>query len=406
MKVLVLSEDKNIFDKNSSQKRIVEYSAMVDILFVVVAGGLTKDSNNDKVGQRFIDKIWIYQTKNNSFFFKVYELYKLASFQIKNKGIFQADLIVCEDQPVSTLAGYLLARKYKRPLYVFISEASFRNYFSGFQKHKYLASRLLKYVLKRSDCIKVDTDSIKKELLKNIPDLKIDVIRPFIDIKTLISEYNTSGAESNEKKKEIIRSRFGLVRFTAITFVNSINEARLALDVLKKVNTFSSQISLFLIHSENISGNQILSLINDDMKKFVYVDNLNNNIVDYLMSSNIFWGISSGERYEETFIKACVTQSVIIAKRDPFAEEFIDDGTTGFLCPSNTGEELENYIADRHIYLMRNYNIAVGFKINIGLAFKQQFGNTNVKTEYLQTLYESWSKCINEYKKAHTKLYY
>lgn len=407
MKALILSEDKTIFGNNSlSQKRIVEYSALVNMLFVVVAGGLRKDSKNDSAGQHLIEKIWLYQTKDNPFILKVFDLYKLASFQIKNKGVFHADIIICEDQPVSTLAGYLLAKKYKRPLYINISEANHRNYFSGNKHHNFLISKLLNIVLKKADCVKVDSDSIKKHLSKSLPESKIEVIKPFVDIKTLIADYKSVSGDSNEKKKEIIRSRFGLIRFTVVTFVNSINEARIAIDILRKINMFSSQISLFLIHSENISHNEILSQINDDVKSFIYVEDLNNNIVDYLISSNLFWGISSGEKYEETFVKACVAQSAIIAKRDSFTEEFIDDGTTGFLCPASTNEELINYMADRHIYLMRNYNIAVGFKINIGLTFKQQFGNTNVKEEYLQTLQLSWQKCIEEYKKAHTKLYY
>lgn len=407
MKALILSEDKTIFENNSpSQKRIVEYSAMVSVLFVVVAGGLKKDSKNDSVGQHFIDKIWLYQTKNNSFIFKILDLYKLATFQLKNKGIFHADIIVCEDQPISTFAGYLLSRKYKRPLYINISEANYINYFGGTNKKNYLISKFLYKILSRADCIKIDSDSIKKQILKKIPESKIDVIKPFVDVKTLIADYKSSGNESNEKKKEIIRNRFGVVRFTVITFVKTINEVRIAIEILRKINMLSSQISLFLIHSDDISRSQVLAQIRDEVKNFIYVDNLNNNIVDYLISSNIFWGISSGEKYEETFIKACITQSAIVAKKDSFAEEFIDDGTTGFLCPGSTDEELINYIADRNIYLMRNYNIAVGFKINISLTFKQQFGNTNVKEEYLQTLQSSWQKCIEEYKKAHTKLYY
>jgi hypothetical protein len=102
MKILLLSEDNSIFDDNSvSRARILEYASLVDTLFVVVATGHDKNSNKTK---QISQNTWLYKTNSISRFLRIWDIFNLVSFEVRAKGIFQADLIICEDQYVSTFA--------------------------------------------------------------------------------------------------------------------------------------------------------------------------------------------------------------------------------------------------------------------------------------------------------------
>lgn len=89
---------------------------------------------------------WIYKTNSISKLLRIWNVFNLASFEVKAKNIFQADLIIYKDQFVSTFAGYLLAKKFKKPLYVFLSESNERKFFNPAGLKNFLLSKIFDFI--------------------------------------------------------------------------------------------------------------------------------------------------------------------------------------------------------------------------------------------------------------------
>lgn len=400
MKILLLSQESSILNENSpTRAKILEYSSFVDTLFVVVTIDLKGDEKETK---QITPNTWIYKTYSPFKFLQVYKIFKRASFEINIKNYFQADIIICDGQLIGTLAGYLLAKKFKRPLYVVISESTEKKYFSPMGFKNKIISKILWFILKKSDYIKVENSQSIEKLLKKSPLLKVEAIKPFIDANEILLNYkNIIGEEKT--KRNLIREKFSQLRFTAVSFVDNVDQAKISLEILGILNTHFPPSSLVLLYSENINKNKINSLIRDELKQFVCVETAENNLNDYLIDSNVFWGISKGEKYEEILNKACILGSKIIAIESDVSKKLIDDNTTGFICPVIDKQETLNYFNTKTLLLMSNPSIGLGFKINMPISFKKQF--TETKESYLNKLKSSLEKCLEEYKKTHAKHY-
>lgn len=402
MKILFLSEDKSVFDDNSPVRaKILEYASLVSMFFVVVATDFKKKSIRTK---KIAQDTWIYQTNSIYKFLHIWDIFKLASFELRNKSVFQADLVVCEGQFTSALAGYFLCKKFKRPLYVILSEKSEKIFLFPIGLKNFLFSKIIWFILINADCIKVDNLETKERLRKKIS-LKnhtIQVIKPFLDAEMLLASSRTL-VNKERIENNLIKKRFPLFKFTAVAFVDNVEQVRLSLDILKKINEHFPPTSLILLCSYNLKSSHVKWHVKRNLRSFVRVENIGEDLCEYLISSNIFFGISEGEKYEEVLSKACAVGATIIALESNVAKNFIEDNTTGFICPVSQRQEAINYFATKTLFLMENPGISSGFKMNIAISFKQKFNST--KKEYLNKLKISWKECLENYKKSSLEFY-
>lgn len=402
MKILLLSEDSSIIDDNSLvQARILEYASQVSMFFVVVATDFKKKSIKVK---EVAQNTWLYQTNSTYKFLHIWDVFKLASFEIKNKGTFQANMIMCEGQLTSALAGYFLSKKFKRPLYILFSEANEKKFLAPVGLKNFLLSKIFGFVLINADYIKVNNFETKEKLRKKFA-LKthmIQVIKPSIDPDMLLASSKVLASEE-KIENSFIKRKFPEFKFTAVSFVDNIEQVKLSLEILKKVNQHFPPISLILLFSYNLKSSRINHFIKGHLKTFVRAENVGEDLCEYLVSSNVFFGLSKGEKYEEILNKACAVGAAIVALQDDISKKFIEDNATGFICPASSKQEIIDYYAAKTLFLMENPSIGVGFKINIPISFKQQFNDT--KKEYLNKLKLSWIECLSKYKESRLKFY-
>lgn len=392
MKLLIISEDKTIFEeKSESRNNILNYASFLDNLFVVVANKTEKKS--DKISQ-IAENAWIYKTHSFSKLFRVFKIYRLASFELKARGIFQPDLIMCEDQFISTFAGYLLSKKFKRPLYINISEINERKFFFPKGIKRIFLSKILLFILNRSNYVKVDSQKTREKILKKYPHLYIDAIKPYFDLESLIDKADKNLEKLKKTKKD---------KFTTTAFVNTKEQVNLAVDILRKLNMHYPPSILTLLPSDDLQNKNLMRLVNKNLRPFVIIEKQKEKWSEVLINSNIFFGISKDEEYESALTKACIIGVTIIAKEDETSKNLIEDNSTGFLCPLTKKDEVVEYFENKTLYLMKNPSISLTFKMNIPLSFKQQFSDT--KEEYTKKLKSSWEDCFKKYKEDHLKYY-
>ena len=293
MKILILSENNSVFDDNSlTRVKILEYASLVSMLFVIVTTSYKKKSIKIKEINK---NTWLYQTNSVSKFLHIWDVIKLASFELKNKNIFQPEVVVSEAQLTSALAGYFLCRKFKRPLYISLSVASENKFFAPVGLKNFMQAKIIYLVLLKADCIQVDSVETKEKLRKKFgfKNHTIQLIKPVLDADMLLASSRTL---VNKEKigNTFIQKKFPDSKFTAVAFVDNAEQVRFSLEILKKMNEHFPPISLILLPSYNIKISRVNHLIKKRFKSFVRIENIDEDLCEYLTSANVFFGISDG----------------------------------------------------------------------------------------------------------------
>src|SRR3989344_7070367 len=135
MKILNLSLDKSILDKNSkAAKRVVEYGSLVDSYIVVVPGKDYKEI-------RLSEKVFVYGSGGGNKIFQLINVYRTAKKLLRH-GKF--DVITAQDQYYLALVGRILAKKFKIGLELQIH---------GFEKYYGLRKIMADFVIPRASAI-------------------------------------------------------------------------------------------------------------------------------------------------------------------------------------------------------------------------------------------------------------
>src|SRR3989338_9589341 len=149
MKILNLSLDKSILDRNSkAARRIVEYGNLTDSYIVVVP-------DKDYKEIRLSEKVFVYGTGGGNKIFQLINVYKTAK-KLLRQGEF--DIITVQDQYYLALVGWILAKKFKIGLELQIH---------GFEKYSKLRKIMADFVIPRASAIRCVSQRLKRQLVKN-----------------------------------------------------------------------------------------------------------------------------------------------------------------------------------------------------------------------------------------------
>lgn len=174
MKILMISLDKNILNKDSLvTKRMVEYGKK-DELFIIIP-------SKEKEAFDLSQTVHVHSTGGNKIL-QFLSLSKIGKKLIKENKI---GLITTQDPFFVGLVGWLLKRKFKIKLEVQLHG----NFFDDYYKKQWIRLKVAKFVLKRADMIRVVGERIKKSLLSlGIAEKKV-IVRSIQNDEKLIKSF-------------------------------------------------------------------------------------------------------------------------------------------------------------------------------------------------------------------------
>ena len=183
MKILNLSLDKSILDKNSkTARRVVEYGDLADSYIVVVPGKDYKEI-------RLSEKVFVYGSGGNNKIFQLINTYRVAKKLLRH-GKF--DIITVQDQYYLALVGRILAKKFKIGLELQIH---------GFEKYSGLRKIIADFMIPRANAIRCVSQRLKKQISKEfgVVEEKITVAPICNNLKSQISNLKIKNTESDTK---------------------------------------------------------------------------------------------------------------------------------------------------------------------------------------------------------------
>src|SRR3989338_5363206 len=194
MNVLMISTDRKIFEDGSMvRSRMLEYGKLFDELHIIV---FSKERNKTKIS----DNIFIYSTNSMSKFFYIINAVKIGKKIVKTSP---NNFIITTQDPFETgISGWLIAKKFKIKLQLQIHTDFLNKYFIQKSLLNRLRVVVAKFLLLKTNCIRVVSKKIADTLKTIVDDSKIKNAPIKIDLRKKYPQFDFIILMSSRLEKE------------------------------------------------------------------------------------------------------------------------------------------------------------------------------------------------------------
>jgi glycosyltransferase involved in cell wall biosynthesis len=327
-RVLFITKDAQTLEKDSpAQDYYKNLEEVFDEVHVIVMGIRRKELPT----QRISSKVWAYPIHAKSFLRQPFAAYALAKKELCFTDGFRPDIVITKDVFESGIAGYFIAKHFKRALQVHISEDFYTQSFKEEDAHNGWRLQFANFVLKRTLSVRVQTDTLKKKIkqhYQNIEDLAL--LPRYFNIQETL-------ARSERAPKEKLYPQFA---FTVLFIGTLDTDSTLfrAIDAVRPILRTPS-IGMVVIgdgpsKEEFKTRTKILGIDTQVLFKPKVED-----ILLHMQSSDVLIQTDTDSESENIVVTAAASGLPIIASHTTLRDDLFSDGDDAFLCdPTDTLE--------------------------------------------------------------------
>ncbi len=177
MKLLMISTDRNIFDKNSAvAQRQIEYAKKYEEVHIIIFSN--RDFNETSLGSN----IFIYPTRSLSRWLYVFDALRLGRFIVEKRKIGD---VTCQDPFETGLVGALIKNREPVSLELQIHTDIGSPYFQTFTFLNRVRTLISRYALPRADHIRAVSYRIQEYLSTFIEPSRIEVRPIAVDVEKI-----------------------------------------------------------------------------------------------------------------------------------------------------------------------------------------------------------------------------
>ncbi len=358
MKILNLSLDKSILDKNSKAAgRVVEYGNPVDVYIIVVPDKVHKEV-------RLSEKVFVYGSGGGNKIFQLINVYRTAKKLLKQEKF---DIITVQDQYYLALVGRILAKKFEIGLELQIH---------GFEKYSGLRKIIADFVILRASAIRCVSRRLKQKLMN-----EFGVKEEIITVAPIYIESQIINKES-KIKQEGDKSIF-LTVGRLVPVKNIGLQIRAMADVVKKYpNT-----ELWIVGDGPERKKMKLKIKNLKSENNVKFWGWQNDTDKFYSQADAFLLTSDYEGWGMAVVEAASYGLPVIMTDVGCAGELIENEKSGLIIPINNQSKLEEAM----IRIINDENLRKKLADGAFSAIK----NLPSKEETMALYKQSWEKAMS-----------
>jgi len=380
MKVLILSTDQNILEKNSAvAARMLEYGSLVDELHIIVFSiGSFVDSKRLQIG----NNVWVYPT--NSKYKLLYgwdairigrSIFKIQNSKSKIQNTDDKWLVTSQDPFETGLAASLLA-------YISRANLQLQVHTDFLSKHfittnlNHIRAILALFLLPKAEGIRVVSERIKESLQsKHIKfKAKIDVLPIYTDIQKIIDtepEFN-------------VCERYPQFKFNILMVgrLEAEKNYKLALQAFKGVVQKHPQTGLIIV-GDGSEKKTIEKLIEKyKLGNNVILAGSRKDVISYYKTADLFLHTSNYEGYGLALVEAAAAGCPIVTTDVGVIGSFLNKDNTSVCEVGDT-----NCLKKSIILAMENKSLRARMAID---AQKATLATATTKEEHLSKYKQTW----------------
>jgi len=314
MKILNLSLDKSILDKNSkTATRIVEYGDLADSYIVVVP-------DKDYKEIRLSEKVFVYGSGGGNKIFQLINVYRTAK-KLLRCGKF--DVITVQDQYYLALVGRILAKKFKIGLELQIH---------GFEKYSGLRKIIADFAIPRANAVRCVSQRLKKQISK-----EFGVVEEKITVAPIYSE-SVKFIKSKVHKVDNENNKFVFLTVGRLVAVKNIGlQIRAMAEAVKKY----PNAELIIVGDGPERKKLELKIKNLKLQNYIKLLGWQNNPDEFYSQADAFLLTSDYEGWGMVAVEAANYGLPIIMTNVGCAGELIENEKSGLVVPVNNQIKLE-----------------------------------------------------------------
>jgi len=360
MKILNISLDKKVLDKNSAvAKRILDYEKLVDKYTII-----SLDSGKGKLAN-FLN------------------IYSEAKKILKQE---RYDVITVQDAYFVGWLAVKLARKFKAGLEV---QAH------GFEKFNFIRKTISKYVLTNVDSIRVVSQRLREKLIMEfkVDAGKITVVPVYTEVGSTKSEvparnaalylHSVAGERSNDNNNFIFLTVGRLVPVKNI----GMQIAALKNTVETRHGASEKIVKLWIIGDGSQRRNLELRVKKLGLENNIEFLGWQNNLNEFYQKADAFLLTSNSEGWGMAVVEAAQFGLPIIMTDVGLAGEVIKDGESGIIIPVGDQKALETAM----IRIIENEDL----RKKLGAGALKEVKKLPTKEQTIKKMISSWQKAIH-----------
>jgi 1,2-diacylglycerol 3-alpha-glucosyltransferase len=402
MKILMISTDRNIFDKKSAvADRMRDYAILVEELHIIVFSIKTGKIDHDET-IRLADNGYIYPTASSSRWRYIMDALKIGRTILGEtiKGgkrtlvelreqyehpdqRFAPYLITTQDPFETGLVGYKLAEQFRVKLQIQIHTDFLSPYFYKANFLNLARMFIARYVLPKADCIRVVSERVKQSIL-SCKKIKLKTEPRVLPILVDIDKFKQ---EVDKEKIASIRKRYPRFDFIVLAVGRFSMEKNfsLAIRAFREVLRQHPRAGLLIIGQ----GEQEKMLLNLAYKlgiiDSVSIEPWQDDLRPYYAVADVYLLTSNYEGYSMSLVEAASSGCPLVSTDVGIASAIVKQ-SNGFLCPVGDVKCIAESISE----IIKDAPKRMMFKNN-AKASALQFVLT--KQEYLEQMNKLWLTC-------------
>jgi glycosyltransferase involved in cell wall biosynthesis len=256
-------------------------------------------------------------------------------------------MVVALDPFESGLAGYFIAKKFKRAFQVHITEDFLIDAFEEATKNNDWRITFSRFVLKRAQSVRVDTDTLKKKIATKYKKIKdLDLLPQYFNIKETIETL-----KSDQFEKLYPQFSFSILFIGALTHDSTLFRAIDAVQPLLRTPSIG-----FIVIGDGPAkaGFQERTKLLSIDSQVVFRSRVD-EVLPHMRSVNLLVCTDTDSESEAVVIKAAAAGLPAVMARTALRDDLFTDGVDSFLCdPEDTIEFSQKMVKFLNTNAMRS----------------------------------------------------
>ena len=197
-RVLMISSDRNIFEKKSDvRRRMSQYGSLFDELHIIVS---TKKKGASFESEKISDNVWVYPTNSYSKWFYVLDAVRIG------KKMHDIDIVTAQDPFELGAAGALIAKKLQTRLHIQVHTDLVSAHFKKKSVLNRIRIVIAKWVIAKAHCIRSVSKRVGRGIeIKYRPSARVSTLPIYVDVSAYTKIKRSK--RSSSQKTFIVVSR-------------------------------------------------------------------------------------------------------------------------------------------------------------------------------------------------------
>jgi glycosyltransferase involved in cell wall biosynthesis len=379
MNILMITSDLNVLREGSPARVEMEKQATLAKHVVVI---VLNTSRNRYPTQKLSDALLLLPTNSYLSILTAWRASYLARRELYFQGQLQADLVVAEDPGFSGFVGWIIARRFHRPLLLHLPLNVLPSGY-GKQSLAHAWRRLVaRFLVRRSQAITIRSEATRAALA--------DISTAIADRALMMPHFMDIESFQKEPVRIDLSAKYPQFKLVILMVapLEPSSNVQLAITVLAGVVRLYPGVGLIVVGEGSLEGKLKSYAKKVQMQEHVIFERPTENISSYFKSARIFIVTAPYEEFGDTLAMAAAASCAIVTTKVGIAPAIIEDGVSGFLCEAN---DAPRYVASI-ILLIRKPAVCDSVRLNANLSI-QKYMDSDEAT-YLNFTKESWEKTI------------